>query len=129
MDMINISFGVFELFITSIVFCVTTVVVARKFGRRGAWIWWGVAVFAAILVYVLPNDAWLRDFGNPLVMIYTLAMIYALPTAAAVWMSARSVRGDRPGPFGHFVRTYGMFVLGTIVGVVLGLVPDFAKLF
>jgi hypothetical protein len=127
--MVALSFGLFELFLTSIVFCFVTVAVVRKFGRREAWLWWGIALFAEVALVLTHGSAWLWSLGNPLATIYMWAMIWCLPTASAVWASVRAVRVNPPGPVRHFARTYGVFILGSIVGIVLGVIPDYARMF
>jgi hypothetical protein len=125
-----ISFGLFELFLTSIVFCVVTVAVVRKLGRREAWFWWMIALSAGVALVLIRGGGWVWSLGNPLVTIYVWAMVWCLPTAAAVWASTRAAtRANPPGPIGHFARTYGMFILGGILGVVLGVIPDIARMF
>ena len=130
MNTAAVSLGLFELFLTSIVFCIVTVAVVRKFGRREAWLWWGIALAAGVALVLVRSGAWLWSLGNPLVTIYMWAMIWCLPTASAVWASVRAAaRLNPPGPVRHFAGTYGMFVLGGILGIVLGVIPDIARMF
>lgn len=129
MNSIAISLGLFEFFLASVAFCVVTVVIVRKFGRREAWLWWGIALSAAVGLVLIRGGAWLWNPGNPLVTIYMWSMIWCLPTASAVWASVRAARVDPPGRVRHFVLTYAVFVLGSIVGIVLGVIPDLTRMF
>jgi hypothetical protein len=118
------------LVVLSVAFCVATVIVVRRFGAREAWTWWGIAVAAVTLLTFVRGGAWLWSLGNPIATVYMWIMIACLPTAAAVRTSLKVRRNDpEVRPLWHFVRTYGMFVLGGFIGLILGAIPDFAQLF
>ena len=129
MNSVALSFGLIELFLTSIVFCVVTVAIARAFGPRAAWLWWSIALAAQVAFALIGGSAGLAGPGNPLVNVYMWGMIWCLPTALAVWASVRTAHVDPPGVLRHFARTYGVFILASVVGIVLGVIPVFTRMF
>lgn len=122
MNNVALSFGLFEFLLTSIVFCIVTVAVARRFGRRVAWLWWAIAV----VLELMRGSASLWNPDSQLVTIYMWATTWCVPTALAVWACVRAARVDPPGAVRHFARTYAAFIVGSIVGIALGAIPVYA---
>jgi hypothetical protein len=108
------SFGLFEFFLTSLAFCIVTVAIARKFGRRETWLWWGIVVLVQLALVLTRKGAGLSSRAP----VYLWALMWCVPAAAAVWVALRATsRAHPPGPIPHFGRTYGMFIAGGIVGL------------
>jgi hypothetical protein len=106
------------------------VAATRQFGAKGTWFSWAalVLLFDAVLCWRLGRfPALVEDKATA---VYTLLAFTAIPAAFSAWFISRKARGAvRPGAIRHVLSGLAGFGVGLPIGLILGAIPDAARMF
>lgn len=126
-----LGYAILNLMFWGTVFSAAAVAINRRFGPRWVWRGWIVAV---VILTLLGTVAFHRSFtggvGPPAMTIYVLGMFIGIPTGAIALVSSKiNRRTPRRSWFAHFGLTLAAFAAAIPVALVVGAIPDIARMF
>jgi hypothetical protein len=126
-----LGYAILNLMFWGIVLSAAAVAINRRFGPR--WVWRGwilVVLILTLLGTVVFHRSFTGDVGAPATTIYMLGMFIGIPTGAIALVSSRVNRRLPPRSWiAHLGLTLGAFVTAIPVALVVGSIPDIARMF
>jgi hypothetical protein len=126
-----LTYAILNLMFWGIVLSAVAVAINRRFGPRWVWRGWILVVLSLMLLgTVVFHRSFTGGVGTPATTIYMLAMFIGIPTGAIALVSSRINRRIPPRSWiAHLGLTLGAFVAAIPVALVLGAIPDIARMF
>lgn len=113
-----------------VLFSTAAVATVRKAGPRWVWIGWAIVTCALTVLGTVAFHRSIPAADRVLGTIYMLSVLVGVPTAAVALAAARiSRRNTMPGWARHTSLTLLAYFGALPIALLLGLLPDIARLF
>src|SRR5262245_38393586 len=126
-----LSYRITNLVFWGILLCASAVFVVRRFGPTWVWRGWSVFFVSITTLGALTfHQSFPEGAGSHVTTVYMLSVFVGIPTAVIAFTSDRLNRRTPPRPWiGHFARTFGAFLVSIPPALVIGAIPDIARMF
>lgn len=125
-----LAWAAVSLLLYGLIYAALGVFVLRRFGHAWLWRMWAALVIGATLLLTLYMHRSFPGLPSPGETAYMAAAFVGVPTGAATFSIARfGQRPNPPGLFKHAVVGFAALLLGLPVGLILGAIPDAARIF